>query len=93
MSSTGVNTREQKEAYIRSLTLTNNQKRGFINSGLNRNTIQKVVNALRGRAERNTRINGILKALSKRPSNRGLSIISQVISPGWATDRTHRFGV
>lgn len=71
MSSTGVNTREQKEAYIRSLTLTNNQKRGFINSGLNRNTIQKVVNALRRRADRNTRINGILNALSKRPSNRG----------------------
>ena len=71
MSSTGVLPRGQREAYIRSLTLTNNQKRGFINSGLNRNTIQKVVNALRGTAERNTRINGILNALSKRPSNRG----------------------
>jgi hypothetical protein len=71
MSSTGVLPRGQREAYIRSLTLSNNQKRGFINSGLNRNTIQKVVNALRGRAERNTRINGILNALSQRPSNRG----------------------
>ena len=71
MSSTGVLPRGQREAYIRSLTLSNNQKNGFIKSGLNRNTIQKVVNALRGRTERNTRINGILNALSQRPSNRG----------------------
>ena len=71
MSSTGVLPRGQREAYIRSLTLSNNQKNGFIKSGLNRNTIQKVVNALRRRADRNTRINGILNALSQRPSNRG----------------------
>src|SRR5210317_1034826 len=71
MSSTGVLPRGQREAYIRNLTLSNNQKNRFIRSGLNRNTIQKVVNALRGRTERNTLINGILNALSQRPSNRG----------------------
>ena len=71
MSTNRVLPRGQRESYIQSLTLSNNQKRGFINSGLNRNTIQKVVNAVRGRTERNARINGILNALSQRPSNRG----------------------
>jgi hypothetical protein len=71
MSSTGVLPRGQREAYIRRLTLSNNQKNRFIKSGLNMNTIQKVVNALRGSRERSTRINGILNALSQRPSNRG----------------------
>ena len=71
MSINRVLPRGQRESYIQSLTLSNNQKRGFINSGLNRNTIQKVVNAVRGRTERNARINGILNALSQRPSNRG----------------------
>lgn len=71
MSANRVLPRGQRESYIQSLTLSNNQKRGFINSGLNRNTIQKVVNAVKGTTERNTRINGILNALSQRPSNRG----------------------
>ena len=70
MSTNRVLPRGQRESYIQSLTLSNNQKRGFINSGLNRNTIQKVVNAVRGRTERNARINGILLALTQRPSNR-----------------------
>lgn len=62
-------TRAQRDSYINSLTLSDTQKNKFRRSTLNRNTIQKVVNALKGRGERNVRINGILNALSS--GNRG----------------------
>lgn len=57
-------TRAQRDSYINGLTLSDAQKNKFRRSTLNRNTIQKVVNALKGRGERNVRINGILNALS-----------------------------
>ena len=57
-------TRAQRGSYINSLRLlTENQKNKFKRSNLNKNTIQKVVNALKGRGDRNVRINGILNAL------------------------------
>jgi hypothetical protein len=62
-------TRAQRDSYINGLTLSDAQKNKFRRSTLNRNTIQKVVNALKGRGERNVRINGILNALSS--GNRG----------------------
>ena len=66
-------TRTQRESYINSLILlTENQKNKFKRSNLNNNTIQKVVNALKGRGDRNVRINGILNALlsgNRRPLN------------------------
>ena len=62
-------TRAQRDSYINSLTLSDTQKSKFRMSNLNRITIQKVVNALKGRGERNVRINGILNALSS--GNRG----------------------
>jgi hypothetical protein len=62
-------TRAQRDSYINGLTLSDAQKIKFRRSTLNRITIQKVVNALKGRGERNVRINGILNALSS--GNRG----------------------
>ena len=62
-------TRAQRESYINTLILTDNQKNKFKNSNLNVNTIQNVVNALRGKGDRNVRINGILNSLSN--GNRG----------------------
>ena len=66
-------TRAQRESYINSLRLTENQKNRFKGTNLNKNTIQKVVNALSGKSERNARINGILRALlndkNRRPLN------------------------
>src|SRR6056300_1698837 len=55
-------TRSDREKYINSLRLTENQKNKFKRTNLNVNTIQKVVNALSGRGDRNVRINGILNA-------------------------------
>jgi len=69
--STPARTRAEKQNYVNTLRLTDSQKIGFVNSGLNRNTIQKVLNSLKGTNERNTRINGILNALSQKPPNRG----------------------
>ena len=62
-------TRAQRDSYINGLTLSDAQKNKFRRSTLNQITIQKVVNALKGRGERNVRINGILNALSS--GNRG----------------------
>jgi hypothetical protein len=65
-------TRSEREKYINNLILTENQKNKFKRTNLNVNTIQKVVIALRGRRERNVRINGILNALlseNRRPLN------------------------
>jgi hypothetical protein len=76
MSSTGVLPRGQREKYINNLRLTENQKNKFKGTNLNVNTIQKVVNALSRRRERNVRINGILNALlsgNRRPLNSLLS--------------------
>jgi len=56
-------TRAQRVNYINSLRLTENQKSRFKRTNMNKNTIQKVVNALSGKSERNARINGILRAL------------------------------
>jgi len=63
-------TRAQRETYINSLRLTENQKSRFKRTNLNKNTIQKVVNTLSGKSERNARINGILRALLN-DKNRG----------------------
>ena len=63
-------TRAQRESYINSLRLTENQKSRFKRTNMNKNTIQKVVNALSGKSERNARINGILRALLN-DKNRG----------------------
>ena len=63
-------TRVKRASYINNLTLSDSQKTKFRRSSLNLNTIQKVVNALKGiRGDRNVRINGILNALSN--GNRG----------------------
>ena len=62
-------TRLQRDSYINGLTLSDAQKIKFRRSTLNRNTIQKVVNALKRRGDRNVRINGILNALLS--GNRG----------------------